>query len=476
MQSVTHERTHVPSEIQRMTDASSSSPYTPPPGLLGDVAQFIYGAAPRPVPEIALAGAVGLLAGIVGRAYNVNGLGLNLYVLLLALTGSGKESISSGITALMRAVRQNVPASVDFIGPAAIASPQALAKHLANTAVPSFVSILGEFGLTMQQMANPKAPAHLMGLRQILLDLYGKSGRNGELRPSIYSDKEKNTKAVQSPAFSIIGESTPESFYEGASERVITDGLLPRFTMIEYRGKRPPLQTNRSEVPPQELIGRMATICAHALMLNSQGQVQDVALSELAQLMFEEFDSECDANINSATNEVTRHLWNRAHIKALKLAALVAVGCDYINPVVTPQVAMWAIQIEKANVRNLLTRFESGDVGEHSTEDVRIKRVIDAFNAYINTPWSELRNYDVKGFLHEQRIVTYTYLHRRLCNTRPFKKENSLQPSDHLKRALKTLIDRGDVVEIGRPQMMKEHQFNGIAYMLANVKLVQGRG
>ena len=137
------------------------SPYSVPPGLLGAVAQFIYGAAPRPVPEIALAGAVGLLAGIVGRAYNVNGLGLNLYVLLLALTGSGKESISSGVTALMKGVRQSVPSSVDFIGPAAIASPQALAKHLANANTPSFVSILGEFGLTMQQMANPKAPAHL---------------------------------------------------------------------------------------------------------------------------------------------------------------------------------------------------------------------------------------------------------------------------------------------------------------------------
>jgi len=45
-----------------------AGPYSVPPGFLGEVAQFIYGAAPRPVPEIALAGAIGLLAGIVGRA------------------------------------------------------------------------------------------------------------------------------------------------------------------------------------------------------------------------------------------------------------------------------------------------------------------------------------------------------------------------------------------------------------------------
>lgn len=423
------------------------SPFSVPPGLLGAVAQFIFGAAPRPVPEIALAGAVGLLAGIVGRAYNVNGLGLNLYVLLLALTGSGKESISSGITALMRAVRQTVPASVDFLGPAAIASPQALAKHLANSAVPSFVSILGEFGLTMQQMANPKAPAHLMGLRQILLDLYGKSGRNGELRPSIYSDKEKNTKAVQSPAFSIIGESTPESFYEGASERVITDGLLPRFTMIEYRGKRPPLQTNRNEFPPQELIESMATLCAHALLLNSQGQVLDVAVSELAQVMFDEFDTECDANINGAKNEVTRHLWNRAHIKSLKLAALVAVGCNPFNPNIAPEIAAWAILIEKTNVRNLMSRFEDGEVGDQAnSETAQQSKVRRAIAEWMTKSWEELSRYKVgNAAMRNDYVIPYSFISKRLTNDVAFKKDGGA--TQKVKRAIDELIKCG---ELGR--------------------------
>ncbi len=48
------------------------SEVTPPPGLVGEVAQFIYKAAPRPVPEIALVGAIGLIAGIVGRCFNIS--------------------------------------------------------------------------------------------------------------------------------------------------------------------------------------------------------------------------------------------------------------------------------------------------------------------------------------------------------------------------------------------------------------------
>ena len=96
----------------------TTNPYVPPPGLMGEIAKFIHAAAPRPVPEIALAGAIGLMAGICGRAFNVSGTGLNQYILLLAPTGTGKEAAATGINSLMKSIRSEVPASEKFIGPA----------------------------------------------------------------------------------------------------------------------------------------------------------------------------------------------------------------------------------------------------------------------------------------------------------------------------------------------------------------------
>ena len=84
--------------------------YTPPPGLIGDLATFIYSASPRPVPEISLAAAIGLLAGVCGRSYNISGTGLNQYVLLLAQTGVGKEAIASGMGKVMASIEPTVPA------------------------------------------------------------------------------------------------------------------------------------------------------------------------------------------------------------------------------------------------------------------------------------------------------------------------------------------------------------------------------
>ncbi len=450
---------------------NQASPYTLPPGIVGAVAQFFLDAAPRPVAEIALAGALGFLAGIVGRAYNVSNppIGLNQYVLLLAPTGTGKEAIANGYSALMKSIRSAVPASADFIGPGEMASHQAVIKYMAGGQT-SFVSLVGEFGIYLQQMVGPKAPPHLTGLRRFLLDAYGKSGAYGEIRPSIYSDREKNTAAIQSPALSLVGESTPEKFYEGLNEGLIAEGLLPRFTLIEYHGDRPDLNEDACAVPSPEFAAKLAELCAHCLMLNQPGHTPvTVQLSDEARAMFDEFNSYADEQIRGK-GEVTRQLWNRAHLKALKLAALVAVGWNPYMPTITPDFALWAIQLEKASIRNLLARFEAGEVGEMSSEDIRVKRVIGAIIAYCQKPWHELKSYDVRGDLHEKRIVTYTYIHKKLAATAPFKKQNNQEPTRLSKEALRTLVDRGDIVEISKVVMARDHQSSGLAYMVANHK------
>ena len=67
-----------------------------PPGLVGEVAQYIYQTAIRPVPEIALGAAIAITAGVCARSYNISGSGLNQYLILLAKTGAGKEGAVTG--------------------------------------------------------------------------------------------------------------------------------------------------------------------------------------------------------------------------------------------------------------------------------------------------------------------------------------------------------------------------------------------
>lgn len=450
---------------------SSPNPYSVPPGLLGRLAQFIHAAAPRPVPEIALAGAIGLMAGIVGRAYNVSGTGLNQYVLLLAPTGTGKEAIASGFDKLMAAVQRTVPAAMEFIGPAEISSAQALVKYLGKQAN-SFVSLVGEFGIAMQQMSSIHAPPHLIGLRRMLLDLYNKSGEGKMLRPTIYSDKEKNTVAVPAPAFTLLGESTPERFYECLTEGMITEGLLPRFSVIEYSGPRPPLNRGHQSVYPSfELTEQLATLCAHALMLNSQHKAIHVQVSQEAKILFDAFDLHCDNAINSSEREIRRHLWNRAHIKALKLASLLAIGNDPYQPVVDRESAQWAMNLINDDVRSLLVKFDAGEIGTDNDETKQLVKLIQIIREYVSRPWSEVEKYKCGSVhLHAERIIPYGYLHKRTTQISEFKKDK-MGASYALKRTIKTLMERGDIQECSRATMMVNYKSHAVCYMVATPRV-----
>lgn len=459
---------HIP-QAPTPTLPQTSSVYSVPPGLVGEIAQYIYAQAPRPVPEIALAGALGLVAGIVGRAYNISGTGLNQYVLLLAPTGTGKEAIASGIDKLMAQVIRTVPAAADFIGPGEIASSQAIIKYMSKGPT-SFVSLVGEFGIYLQQMASVNAPPHLLGLRRFLLDAYNKSGEGKVLRPSIYSDKDKNTAAVLAPAFTMLGESTPEKFYEGLHEGLISEGLLPRFTMIEYHGERPPLNPGHISAQPSfELIDRLSTLCAHALMLNSQHKAIHVQAMPEARELFAQFDAHCDANINTSDREIRRHLWNRAHIKAMKLAGIIAVGCNPYDPTITADVASWAINLVVADARNMLARFDAGEIGVDNDETKQLAKVIGTVKDFIVSPWPEVAKYagEGAGVLHSNRIIPYSYVQRRLAAVAVFRKDR-IGASGAIKRALKTLCERGDLQEVSRATLSKEYGTTAVAYMVAH--------
>lgn len=445
------------------------SAYPIPPGLMGDIARFIHAQAVRPVPEIALAGAIGLMAGVCGRAYNISGTGLNQYVMLVAKTGRGKEAMKKGIEKLFGAISNTVPASTEFMGPAEISSPQALIKYFSKTST-SFLSLVGEYGMFLKQLSAPNAPSHMSGLKRMMLVLYNASGDGDILRPTIYSDQDKNTTSVNAPAFSLLGESTPEKFFEALTEDMITDGFLPRFTMMEYGGNRPPMNENAVNVRPSfDLVEKFSALCSNALMLNSQNKVIHIQQDEQSKSTLRRFGVYCDELMNNSSHEVKTELWNRAHLKALKLAGCVAVGCNPYDPIVTDEMAQWAIDVVLKDVNLMLKRFDLGDIGTNNEETKQLVKLMETIKNYIIEPWSKIQSYKVgTATLHSERIIPYSYLHKRLGQIAAFRNDRK-GPTQALKVALKTMIERGDIQELPRAKV-EEYGIKGVCYVITNVK------
>ena len=53
-----------------------------------------------------------------------------------------------------------------------------------------------------------------------------------------------------------------------------------------------------------------------------------------------------------------------------------------------------------------------------------------------------------------------------------FKKEGYLDQSDLLKKTLKVLVERGDIAEISKAVLAKDHNFSGGAFALSNPKFI----
>jgi hypothetical protein len=423
-----------------------------PPGMLGEIAQFIFEAAPRPVAEIALSAAIGLMAGITGRAYNISNTGLNYYMILLANTGSGKEAMSSGIDKLIYSLRPSIPAITQFIGPGDIASGQALMKYLASKSQ-SFVSIIGEFDKVLGMLMSKHQNAAQSMLRKNILDLYNKSGAGQTFRPYIYSDQDKNTAAINSPAFSILGECTAEKFYGMLDESMVSEGLLPRFSITEYTGKRVDLNKSHGTVNPSNaIIARLQAIvtCAIKLQVGINGQgpaVVNIPMMTDAEREFDRFNKFCDDEINSAERDAIRQLWNRAHVKAMKLAGLCAVGIHPFQPVVSLDVAGWAMNYVEADVRSMLGKFEGGEIGSpQSARHQRLLKVIDEYSNH-NNPFHNVERYGVKYAMWSAHVVPYQFLSRRLVNDAKFT-SHPRGSTEALKETLKELLDQDVLREL----------------------------
>jgi hypothetical protein len=438
-----------------------------PTGLVGEIASFIYASAPRPVKEVALAGAIGLMAGICGRAYNISGTGLNQYVLFLASTGTGKEAAAQGINKIMDTVRFTIPTSNSFIGPSEIASGAALFKHLANTSQ-SFVSMLGEFGLRLEQMASPKASGAEVSLRRMFLDLYNKSGQAQVLHQSVYSDKANNTSSVQSPAFSVLGESTPERFYGALNEDMISEGLLPRFLIIEYKGKRPINNEGHDAITvPHKLTDKLGSLIAHCESINKDAMRKPLSVetSIEAKRLLSDFDKYADDKINNSDKEVVKQLWNRAHMKVLKIAALLAVGENMVYPQISLDNFNYAANLVQADIDNITAKFDSGLIGGNSFElkqHAELKRIA---HEYATKDFAYCSKYKAPFDLHKDKILPYAYISNRLDKIACFKNDRA-GSGNALKRTVQAFIDSGFLIEQGGPEFKLKYKTNQKAYTI----------
>jgi hypothetical protein len=429
--------------------------YQFPPGLIGEIAQYIHDSAIKPIPQIALAGALGLVSGIAGRTYNISNTGLNMYFLIIAGTAIGKEGAAQGMDRIMAAVSKKLPSVEQFIGPGEYASGQALVKQLEDT--PCMVSKMGEFGHMLKRICNPNAIGADVMWRKLFLELFNKSGPTDKLGRMVYSDQGKNTAEVVSPAFSIVADSTASSVFENLSEETIEIGLIPRFMIIECTDKRPPTNPDAWAPPSDELVARVEALAIRCLSMSANGTRQTLTIEIGARRLLKAFDEEIDGYINAQNDDAVRQIWSRSYLKAVRVAGILSVGMDVDAPNVTVATAEWAIEFARTDAKHMLRRFGDGVGGGDPEQVARLRNVI---TNILTAPKSPRK-------MSQSGVVSHQLISQRAYALACFKTDR-MGAGNALNRALNALMDNGEIIRLSGKDTQEQFSTSAKCYWVTN--------
>lgn len=309
-----------------------------PPGILKDIADWITATAPKAQPELSLAAAIALAATATQRIYRSNLANFtSLYMVMVAKSTEGKEHPQSSVErALNAAGLANLIAGSGYTSAGAVFS--ALLKQ------PSHIAVIDEMGKLLK-LSRAKGNANGEAAIDKLVEAFGRL--NGIMRPPTYSSmsmsakqiKESsiNDRVIHKPAITILGATTPATFYGSLTDDLVSDGFLGRLIVVESVQPRQLARYVDQTDPPEKIIEWLKAVHSPT---QRQGNLAEVSVSDLEPVTVEMvIDANCEdimrafeLQLNELKDQFEQErldvLLGRTFEKSLRLAMIAAKACD----------------------------------------------------------------------------------------------------------------------------------------------------
>lgn len=322
------------------------------PGILGRVVDWANNTAPKPQPLFAVGAALALGSVVCGRRF----LAMpwrnwpSLYFVHVGKSGSGKEYARKVISAcLERAERP------ELIGPNGYSSDAAVLSAL--MAQPVHLAVIDEIGALLRNLQSEGA-MHGRSAVNALVEAWG--AVDSQMRPKAYSTQglredqgaQQLSRVVYNPAISLLGMTTPGTFYSALQESSIEGGFLSRLIVLETDiGRQAMGEFGGQEVPPivADWIGRATTgpagnLSTVATPSGMRPAPVHVALTSRARELFRAFEADTLALQDELESEGLDVIEGRSLEKALRVATILAVSDRVDAPQINPDHAAWAIE------------------------------------------------------------------------------------------------------------------------------------
>ena len=138
--------------------------------------------------------------------------------------------------------------------------------------------------------------------------------------------------------------------------------------------------------------------------------------TEGARALMEAFENECDIKINGTNDESRRQMWNRAALKSLRIAGLLAVADNWLTPCITEEQVQWAQLVVRNDIGIMGKRLDSGDVGQG--DSTRERKLAAIMRDYLAKPVPD--GYKVPEAMRLNSIIPRSYLQVRIQRVSAF--------------------------------------------------------
>jgi hypothetical protein len=353
---------------------------TYPRGLLGHVTQYIYDTDRLPDRVMALAGALLTCSKALDRkVIGPGGIGLMLYLLLIAESGAGKQHVINCIRTLLRAMGVE-----DALVGTGIASVQSIDQILEGTGKegegsrPSALVTIDEYGSFLTRIHGQTGNvSEIPGKLQTLWGWPPEEQYLGDIKVGKSADDRLT---VHGPAFSIFGASTEHSFFTALKQKNVSGGFVNRhFLLNAGRGALKPVVPKYKWLQcPEWLLKALRDVAGEPAPRDNRPLIKKINGEEV---VFKDwfrriesdsdaakmhYDFECETRAMPSVRD--REVWIRAPEIALRHATVQAAFRG--TALVDAEDLAWGIELARYSTRFLMRGMDKHMLEEYAQADL----------------------------------------------------------------------------------------------------------
>lgn len=399
-----------------------------PVPVLNDLMAWVEGFSRQPHRQISIQGVIALASVLCGRIYQSSEANTSsLYLMVLGETGVGKNYVKTAIQAFL--TQSDLLPLLSGSG-----NTSSGAVYSALYQSPCHIQIMDEIGKQLQT-ARKQQNGQMAESFTTLVEAY--SATTSLMLPKNYSNmgrrkSEQVNKAeqmVHCPAITLLGLATPAQMYDNLSTADVEDGFLNRLICVDISlplGEK----VRRNSAPLSDELVEWARSIRHPASLSrtdltgvdtAHNVAPSARVVEFADDALDLFDDTADllAQKEADGDFVLPDMTRRWVENAMRLATLLAICANNDHPVITAELAHWALSYVLHYGQDFMDKVASKvadsdfhrlylkilELVERAGKQGMTERDLSTFSRLFASSTPVQREMAIKALLSEERIV-----------------------------------------------------------------------